>query len=158
MKDKIEGTHNPRIIAVEPSACPSLNEGKFKYDYGDTGKMTPLLKMYTLGYDFIPPAIHSGGLRYHGCSPIISELVAEGLMEAITFHQQEVFEAGVLFARTEGFAPAPESSHAIKCAAQEALKCKDTGEEKTILFNLSGHGHFDMASYDKYFSGELTNE
>ncbi|MBP2030512.1 tryptophan synthase beta chain [Methanohalophilus levihalophilus] len=158
IKDKIEGKHDPRIIAVEPSACPTLNEGKFEYDYGDTGKMTPLLKMYTLGYDFIPPAIHAGGLRYHGCAPTVSELVAEKLMEATSYHQQEVFEAGVTFARTEGFAPAPESTHAIKCAIDEARKCKETGEEKTILFNLSGHGHFDMASYDKYFSGELTNE
>lgn len=158
MKEKIDGTHDPRIIAVEPSACPTLNKGKFEYDYGDTGKMTPLLKMYTLGYDFIPPAIHAGGLRYHGCAPTVSALVSEGLMEATTYHQQEVFEAGVLFARTEGIAPAPESTHAIKCTIDEALKCKETGEEKTILFNLSGHGHFDMASYDKYFNGELSNE
>lgn len=158
MKEKIDGTQDPRIIAVEPSACPTLNKGKYEYDYGDTGKMTPLLKMYSLGYDFVPPAIHAGGLRYHGCAPTVSALVAEGLMEATTYHQQEVFEAGVLFARTEGIAPAPESTHAIKCAIDEALKCKVTGEEKTILFNLSGHGHFDMTSYDKYFNGELSNE
>ncbi len=158
IKDKLEGTKDPRVIAVEPSACPTLCDGELRYDYGDMAKLTPLLKMYTLGYDFIPPAIHAGGLRYHGCSPIISKLVADGLMEATTFHQVEVFEAGVMFARSEGIAPAPESSHAIKCAIDEALKCKETGEEKTILFNLSGHGHFDMASYDKYFSGGLSND
>ncbi|WP_440953627.1 TrpB-like pyridoxal phosphate-dependent enzyme [Methanococcoides sp. FTZ1] len=158
MKDKIEGTHDPRIIAVEPSACPTLNDGKFEYDYGDMAKLTPLIKMYSLGYDFIPPAIHAGGLRYHGCSPIISQLVADGLMDATTYHQVEVFEAGVMFARSEGIPPAPESTHAIKCAIDEALKCKQTGEEKTILFCLSGHGHFDMFSYDRYFSGELSND
>ncbi|MEL4305384.1 TrpB-like pyridoxal phosphate-dependent enzyme [Methanococcoides sp. LMO-2] len=158
MKDKIEGTHDPRIIAVEPSACPTLNDGKFEYDYGDMAKLTPLIKMYSLGYDFIPPAIHAGGLRYHGCSPIISQLVADGLMDATTYHQVEVFEAGVMFARSEGIPPAPESTHAIKCAIDEALKCKQTGKEKTILFCLSGHGHFDMYSYDKYFSGELSND
>jgi tryptophan synthase beta chain len=158
MKEKLEGKHDTRFIAIEPSACPTLTGGNFDYDYGDTGKMTPLLKMYTLGYEFIPPAIHAGGLRYHGCSPIISALVKEGLMEAKAYHQQEVFEAGILFARTEGFPPAPESNHAIRSAIDEALKCKETGEEKTILFNLSGHGHFDMASYDKYFSGEISND
>jgi tryptophan synthase beta chain len=114
--------------------------------------------MYTLGSEFIPPAIHAGGLRYHGASPIISKLVADGIMEATSYHQVEVFDAAVTFARSEGIAPAPESSHAIKCAIDEALKCKETGEEKTILFNLSGHGHFDMGSYDKYFSGELSND
>ncbi len=158
IKDKLSGTKDPRVIAVEPSACPTLCSGELRYDYGDMAKLTPLLKMYTLGYDFIPPAIHAGGLRYHGCSPIISKLVADGMMEATTYHQIEVFEAGVMFARSEGIAPAPESSHAIKCAIEEALKCKETGEEKTILFNLSGHGHFDMASYDKYFSGGLSND
>ncbi|MEA1984911.1 MAG: TrpB-like pyridoxal phosphate-dependent enzyme [Euryarchaeota archaeon] len=158
IKDKIDGKHDPTIIAVEPSACPTLNKGEYKYDYGDMAKLTPLLKMYTLGYDFIPPAIHAGGLRYHGCSPIISKLVTDGMMDATTYHQVEVFEAGVTFARSEGIAAAPESNHAIKCAIDEALKCKESGEEKTILFNLSGHGHFDMFSYDKYFKGELSNE
>ncbi|KGK97894.1 tryptophan synthase subunit beta [Methanococcoides methylutens] len=158
MRDKIEGTHDPRIIAVEPSACPTLCDGKFQYDYGDMAKLTPLLKMYSLGFDFIPPAIHAGGLRYHGCSPIISQLTADKLMEATSYHQVEVFEAGVMFARSEGIPPAPESTHAIKCAIDEALKCKQTGEEKTILFCLSGHGHFDMYSYDKYFSGQLSND
>ena len=143
---------------MEPSACPTLTSGNFEYDFGDMAQMTPLLKMYTLGSEFIPPAIHAGGLRYHVASPIISKLVADGLMEARSYHQVEVFDAAVAFARSEGIAPAPESSHAIKAAIDEALKCKETGEEKTILFNLSGHGHFDMASYDKYFSGELSND
>ncbi|OPY21850.1 MAG: Tryptophan synthase beta chain 1 [Methanomethylovorans sp. PtaU1.Bin093] len=158
IKDNIAGKTDTRIIAVEPSACPSLTEGKFDYDFGDMAQMTPLLKMYTLGSEFIPPAIHAGGLRYHGASPIVSKLVADGMMEARSYHQVEIFDAAVTFARSEGIAPAPESAHAIKCAIDEALKCKKTGEEKTILFNLSGHGHFDMASYDMYFSGKLTNE
>ena len=147
-----------QTCALPISACPSLTEGKFDYDFGDMAQMTPLLKMYTLGSEFIPPAIHAGGLRYHGASPIVSKLVADGMMEARSYHQVEIFDAAVTFARSEGIAPAPESAHAIKCAIDEALKCKKTGEEKTILFNLSGHGHFDMASYDMYFSGKLTNE
>ncbi|MDK2826113.1 MAG: tryptophan synthase beta chain [Methanolobus sp.] len=158
IRDNLAGKTNTRFIAVEPSACPTLTSGEFKYDFGDMAQMTPLLKMYTLGSEFIPPAIHAGGLRYHGASPIISKLVADGIMEATSYHQVEVFDAAVTFARSEGIAPAPESSHAIKCAIDEALKCKQTGEEKTILFNLSGHGHFDMGSYDKYFSGELSND
>ena len=158
IRDNIEGKTDTRIIAVEPSACPTLTEGKFEYDFGDMAQMTPLLKMFTLGSGFIPPAIHAGGLRYHGASPIVSKLVADKYMEARSYHQVEVFDAAVTFARSEGIAPAPESSHAIKAAVDEAIKCKQTGEEKTILFNLSGHGHFDMGSYDKYFSGELTNE
>lgn len=158
IKDNIAGKTDTRIIAVEPSACPSLTEGRFDYDFGDMAQMTPLLKMYTLGSEFIPPAIHAGGLRYHGASPIVSKLVADGMMEARSYHQVEIFDAAVTFARSEGIAPAPESAHAIKCAIDEALKCKETGEQKTILFNLSGHGHFDMASYDMYFSGKLTNE
>lgn len=158
IRDNLAGKTNTRFIAVEPSACPTLTAGEFKYDFGDMAKMTPLLKMYTLGSEFIPPAIHAGGLRYHGVSPIISKIVSEGLMEATTYHQIEIFDAAVTFARSEGIAPAPESAHAIKCAIDEALKCKKTGEEKTILFNLSGHGHFDMGSYDKYFSGELSND
>jgi len=158
IRDNIAGKTNTRIIAVEPSACPSLTSGKYDYDFGDMAQMTPLLKMYTLGSEFIPPAIHAGGLRYHGASPIVSKLVADGMMEATAYHQVEIFDAAVTFARSEGIAPAPESAHAIKCAIDEALKCKQTGEEKTILFNLSGHGHFDMASYDMYFSGKLSNE
>lgn len=155
IKDRLEGKSNPRVIAVEPSACPSLTEGEYRYDFGDTAEMTPLLKMYTLDHKYVPPAIHAGGLRYHGASPIISKLCAEGLIEAVSYDQYPVFDAAVQFARTEGIVPAPESSHAIRCAIDEALKCKQTGEEKTILFNLSGHGHFDMSSYDKYFNKEL---
>ncbi|MDG6243632.1 MAG: TrpB-like pyridoxal phosphate-dependent enzyme [Methanolobus sp.] len=158
IRDNIAGKTDTRIIAVEPSACPTLTSGQFRYDFGDMAQMTPLLKMYTLGSEFIPPAIHAGGLRYHGASPIVSKLVADGHMEATSYHQIEVFDAAVTFARSEGIAPAPESSHAIKCTIDEALKCKQTGEEKTIMFNLSGHGHFDMGSYDKYFSGELSND
>ncbi len=157
IKDKIDGK-DVEIIAVEPSACPTLTKGKFEYDFGDTAEMTPLLKMYTLGHAFIPPAIHAGGLRYHGESPIISNLYEDGLLSAEAYHQIEVFDAGVTFARSEGIVPAPESAHAIKSTIEHALKCKETGEEKTILFGLSGHGHFDMASYDKYFSKELSNE
>ncbi|HII92771.1 MAG TPA: TrpB-like pyridoxal phosphate-dependent enzyme [Methanosarcina sp.] len=155
IKDRLEGKRSPRVIAVEPSACPSLTEGEYRYDFGDTAEMTPLLKMYTLDHKYVPPAIHAGGLRYHGASPIISKLCAEGLIEAVSYDQYPVFDAAVQFARTEGIVPAPESSHAIRCAIDEALKCKQTGEEKTILFNLSGHGHFDMSSYDKYFNKEL---
>ena len=155
IKDKLEGKGTARVIAVEPSACPTLTEGEYRYDFGDTAEMTPLLKMYTLGHKHVPPAIHAGGLRYHGDSPIISKLCAEGLIEAVSYDQYPVFDAAVQFARTEGIVPAPESSHAIRCAIDEALKCKQTGEEKTILFNLSGHGHFDMTSYDKYFTQEL---
>ncbi|AKB75653.1 Tryptophan synthase beta chain 1 [Methanosarcina lacustris Z-7289] len=155
IKDKLEGKHNARVVAVEPSVCPSLTKGEYRYDFGDTAEMTPLLKMYTLGHKYMPPAIHAGGLRYHGDSPIISKLCAEGLIEAVSYDQYDVFDAAVQFARTEGIVPAPESAHAIRCAIDEALAAKQTGEEKTILFNLSGHGHFDMASYDKYFSREL---
>ncbi len=158
IKDKMERKHNPSVIAVEPSACPSLTKGKYEYDFGDMAEMTPLLKMYTLGHNFIPPAIHAGGLRYHGSSPIISRLLGDKLIDAVSYHQVEVFDAGVTFARSEGIIPAPESSHAIKCTVDEALKCKQSGEEKTILFNLSGHGHFDMTSYDKYFNKEIGNE
>ncbi|MDI9395851.1 MAG: TrpB-like pyridoxal phosphate-dependent enzyme [Euryarchaeota archaeon] len=155
IKDKLEGKHSARVVAVEPSACPSLTKGEYRYDFGDTAEMTPLLKMYTLGHRHVPPAIHAGGLRYHGASPIISKLFSEGLIEAVSYGQKEVFDAAVQFTRTEGIVPAPESSHAIRCAIDEALAAKETGEEKVILFNLSGHGHFDMTSYDKYFSGEL---
>ena len=155
IKDRIKGKRNARVIAVEPSACPTLTEGEYRYDFGDTAEMTPLLKMYTLGHKHVPPAIHAGGLRYHGASPIISKLCAEGLIEAVSYNQYPVFDAAVQFARTEGIVPAPESSHAIRCAIDEALKCNQKGEEKTILFNLSGHGYFDMSSYDMYFNKEL---
>ena len=158
VRDKMKDNRDIDIVAVEPTACPTLTGGDFRYDFGDTAEMTPLLKMYTLGHDFVPPPIHSGGLRYHGESPIISQLYADGIMRAVAYHQTEIFDAAKTFARTEGIVPAPESAHAIKCAIDMALECKKTGEEKSILFNFSGHGHFDMAAYDTYFSGEMTNE
>lgn len=158
VRDKMKDNKDIDIVAVEPTACPTLTGGDFRYDFGDTAEMTPLLKMYTLGHDFVPPPIHSGGLRYHGESPIISQLYADGIMRAVAYHQTEIFDAAKTFARTEGIVPAPESAHAIKCAIDMALECKKTGEEKSILFNFSGHGHFDMAAYDTYFSGEMTNE
>ena len=141
-----------RFIAVEPKACPTFTKGKFRYDYGDTGKVTPLFKMYTLGSSFIPPAIHAGGLRYHGDSPILSSLVKQGIVEAQAYHQREVFEAGVLFARTEGILPAPETNHAIKAVIEEAKKAS---KDDVIVFNFSGHGHFDLSAYDDYFQGKL---
>lgn len=155
LRDKLAGKE-VRLVAVEPSACPTLTKGVYAYDFGDTGKMTPILKMYTLGHDFIPPEIHSGGLRYHGASPIASRLLDLGLIEAISYDQVDTFEAAVTFAKTEGIVPAPESSHAIKAAIEEAKACEG-GETKTILFNLSGHGHFDMAAYDQYLGGKLVN-
>ncbi len=144
-----------RILAVEPTACPTLTRGMFAYDYGDSNKLTPLLPMHTLGHDFVPPGIHAGGLRYHGVSPIISQLLNDNLIEAVSYGQIEVFEAALLFAKTEGIIPAPEAAHAIKAAIDEANQCKKEGRQKTILFGLSGHGHFDMGAYDAYFSGEL---
>ena len=144
-----------RLVAVEPTSCPSLTKGEYAYDYGDASGFTPLMKMFTLGHDFMPPGIHAGGLRYHGASPLVSQLYHEGLIEAVAVPQLATFEAGVTFARAEGIVPAPESCHAIRGAIDEALRCKETGEAKTILFNLTGHGHFDMASYDRYFAGEL---
>lgn len=155
MADKIGGTLNARFIAAEPASCPSLTRGKFAYDFGDTGRTTPLIKMYTLGSGFIPSSSHSGGLRYHGMSPIISQLYHDGLMEARAYGQTSVFDAAVQFARTEGILPAPESSHAIRCAIDEALKCKESGEKKTILFGLSGTGYFDMTAYNAYNHGEM---
>jgi tryptophan synthase beta chain len=154
LEDKFKGT-KIRALAAEPSACPTLTKGVFAYDYGDTAKMAPIAKMYTLGHDFTPAGIHAGGLRYHGDSAIVSQLYHDGLIEAVAYGQKQVFDAGVLFARTEGIVPAPESSHAIKAAIEEALKAKEAGEEKVILFNLSGHGYFDMTSYDMYFSGSM---
>jgi tryptophan synthase beta chain len=144
-----------RLLAAEPSSCPTLTKGIFAYDWGDAVGHTPMMKMYTLGHDFVPPGIHAGGLRYHGDSVLVSQLCKDGLAEAVAIPQLETFEAGVLFARTECIVPAPESTHAIAAAVREARRCKETGEPRTILFNLSGHGHFDMASYDRYFRGEL---
>lgn len=146
-----------RCIAVEPSSCPTLTKGQFAYDFGDASGFTPLMKMYTLGHDFMPPGIHAGGLRYHGDSPLVSQLFHDGLIEALAVPQLATFEAGVQFARAEGIIPAPESCHAIRAAIDEALRCKATGESKTILFNLTGHGHFDMSSYERYFAGKLEN-
>jgi tryptophan synthase beta chain len=152
--DKASGK-DIRLVAVEPSSCPTLTRGHYVYDYGDSVGLTPLMLMYTLGHDFMPPSIHAGGLRYHGDSALVSQLCKEGVLEALAVPQVATFEAGVLFAKAQGIIPAPESSHAIYAAIEEARRCKESGEGKTILFTLSGHGHFDMGAYDKYFSGEL---
>lgn len=157
MGEKVRGEADYDIVAVEPMSCPSLTRGKFAYDFCDTGKVCPLAKMYTLGYDFIPAPNHAGGLRYHGMSPALSQLYDDGLMRAVTVPQTEVFEAAEQFARVEGILPAPESSHAIKVAIDEALKCKETGEEKTIVFGLTGTGYFDMMSYEKFHNGTMTD-
>ncbi len=157
MGEKLRGEADYRFIAVEPASCPSLTRGKFAYDFCDTGKVCPLQKMYTLGSGFIPSPNHAGGLRYHGMSGTLSQLYHDGLIEATSFEQTEVFEAAELFARVEGTLPAPESSHAIKAAIHEALKCKESGEEKTILFGLTGTGYFDMMAYQKFNDGEMTD-
>ncbi len=154
----LRGGPKPRIVAVESAACPSLTRGKYAYDFGDTGKMAPLTKMHTLGSSFTPPGFHAGGLRYHGMAPLVSHLKELGLMEAVAYHQTECFAAGVLFARHEGIVPAPEANHAVKGAIEEALRCKREGKSEVILFNLCGHGHFDMAAYTNYFSGNLKDE
>lgn len=154
MRDKINGK-DVRIVAVEPASCPTLTKGIFTYDFADVAKMTPLLYMYTLGHNFMPPSIHAGGLRYHGDSPILSQLRKDGLLDAVAYNQTEVFKAGELFAKTEGIVPAPETCHAIKGVIDEAIQAKEEGREKTILFCFSGHGHFDMASYDLYLSGKM---
>ena len=157
MAEKLQGKADYRFIAVEPASCPSLTRGKYAYDYCDTGKVCPLSKMYTLGSGFIPSANHAGGLRYHGMTSTLSELYAQGLMEARSVEQTAVFEAAERFARVEGILPAPESSHAIKVAIDEALECKRTGEEKTIVFGLTGTGYFDMMSYEKFHDGKMTD-
>ncbi len=157
MGEKIRGEKDYRFIAVEPSSCPSLSRGVYAYDYCDTGKVCPLAKMYTLGCDFIPAASHAGGLRYHGMSPVLSQLYDDGLMEVTSVKQTEVFEAAEYFARIEGILPAPESSHAIKVAIDEALKCKESGEQKTIVFGLTGTGYFDMMSYQKFHDGVMND-
>jgi len=154
----LRGGRKPRIVAVEPAACPSLTRGRYAYDFGDTGHMTPLTKMHTLGSAFTPPGFHAGGLRYHGMAPLVSHLKELGLIEASAYTQGECFAAGVLFARHEGIVPAPEANHAVKGAIEEALRCKREGRAETILFNLCGHGHFDMSAYQKYFAGELKDE
>lgn len=156
LEDKLKkGKNNLRAIAVEPSSCPTLTQGKYEYDFGDTAGLTPLMKMYTLGHDFMPPSIHAGGLRYHGSSPLVSKLYNEKIIEARAYSQDEIFPAAIAFAKNQGIIPAPESSHAIKAVFDEALKCKETGESKTILFSLSGHGHFDMSAYQDFLAGKL---
>lgn len=155
LADKLTKGHKVRAVAVEPASCPKLTRGQFRYDFGDTLGMTPLLPMYTLGHDFMPPSIHAGGLRYHGASVLCSQLLKDGIMEAVALQQLECFEAGILFARTEGIVPAPEANHAIAQAIREAQQAKEAGESKTILFNLCGHGHFDMQAYEDYFAGKL---
>jgi tryptophan synthase beta chain len=158
MRDKLTGAHEKtRFIAVEPASCPSLTRGKFEYDFCDTGKITPMAKMYTLGAEFIPSANHAGGLRYHGMSPLISKLYHDGFMDAVSYEQTQVFEAAVEFARLETILPAPESAHAIRCAMDEAIKCRESGEEKVILFGLTGTGYFDMTAYASYFDGTMTD-
>ena len=153
--DKLKDGKDIRFVAAEPTSCPTLTKGLYAYDFGDTVGLTPLLKMYTLGHNFVPPKIHAGGLRYHGDAPVLCLLVKKGVVEAVAYRQNAVFEAAVTFARTEGIVPAPETAHAIKAVIDEALKCKETGQERTIVFNFSGHGHFDMSAYDQYFSGKL---
>ncbi len=146
-----------RFVAVEPTSCPTLTKGVYAYDFGDTAQMTPLMLMYTLGHDFVPPGIHAGGLRYHADSPLVSQLHKEGIVEAVAYTQNPVFQAAVTFAQVEGIIPAPESAHAVKAAFDEALRCKEEGKEEVIVFNLSGHGHFDMAAYDSYLAGDLVD-
>ncbi|OYT55036.1 MAG: TrpB-like pyridoxal phosphate-dependent enzyme [Candidatus Altiarchaeales archaeon ex4484_2] len=156
VEDKLTGKKpDTKVIACEPMACPTLTKGMYAYDFGDTAKMAPIVKMYTLGHDFVPPPIHAGGLRYHGNAPLLCKLVNEGVIGAQAYHQNEVFEAASLFSKTEGFLVAPETAHCVKATIDEALRCKETGEERVIFFNNSGHGHFDLASYDAYHQGKL---
>jgi tryptophan synthase beta chain len=155
---QLRGGRKRRVIAVEPAACPTLTKGKYAYDFGDTAHLTPLVKMHTLGSTFIPPGFHAGGLRYHGMAPLVSHVAELGLIEARSYHQVACFEAGVEFARCEGIVPAPEATHAVRCAIDEALRCKREGKSETILFNMSGHGHFDMGAYISYFEGKLVDQ
>lgn len=155
---QLRGGKKTRIIAVEPAACPSLTRGKYAYDFGDTGHLTPLVKMHTLGSTFMPPGFHAGGLRYHGMAPLVSHIKELGLLEARAYQQTTCFDAGVFFARAEGIVPAPEANHAVKAAIDEAIKCKEQGVGRTILFNLCGHGHFDMQAYTDYFAGKLVDQ
>jgi len=152
---QLRGGKKVRVVAVEPAACPSLTRGRYAYDFGDTGHLTPLVKMHTLGSTFTPPGFHAGGLRYHGMAPLVSHCKELGLLEAVAYHQKECFAAGVQFARVEGILPAPEANHAVKGAIDEALRCKKEGKAQTILFNLCGHGHFDMQAYMDYHAGKL---
>ena len=157
LREKMAGRINPTIRCVEPAACPSLTKGEYRYDFGDAMGMTPLVKMHTLGHDFVPDPIHAGGLRYHGMAPLVSHLYELGMVEAEAIHQNECFEAALKFARTEGIVPAPEPAHAIAAAIREANRCKETGEEKVILTALCGHGHFDLSSYESFLAGELVD-
>jgi tryptophan synthase beta chain len=157
IRENLVNGRGTRIVAVEPSSCPTLTKGRYVYDFGDTAGTTPMMKMYTLGHSFVPSGIHAGGLRYHGDSPIVSALVHEGLVEARAYPQNPTFEAGVMFARAEGIIPAPEVNHAIKATVDLALEAREAGEEKVILFNLCGHGHFDLAAYEAYLAGELVD-
>jgi tryptophan synthase beta chain len=157
MRDRLQGKTNTRFVAVEPASCPSLTRGKYAYDFCDTGRICPLAKMYTLGCDYIPAPNHAGGLRYHGMNTTLSELHDQGILDAVSYRQTDVFSAAVEFARVECILPAPESSHAIRAAIDEAMKCKETGEEKTIVFGLTGTGYFDLAGYAKYNDGDLSN-
>ena len=157
LREKLAGNMNPIIRCVEPSACPTLTKGEYRYDFGDTAGLTPLMKMHTLGHNFIPEPIHAGGLRYHGMSPLVSHIYELGLVEAIAIPQKECFEAGVLFAKSEGIVPAPEPTHAIAAAVREAIACRESGEEKTILTALCGHGHLDLPAYEKYLSGDMVD-
>ncbi len=157
LQDKLEGKGSARLVAAEPASCPTLTKGVYAFDFGDTAKLTPIVKMYTLGHDFVPEGIHAGGLRYHGAAPLVSQLLGEGLIEAQAFPQLAVFASSITFAKAEGILPAPESAHAIHCAIVEAKKADEEGKERTILFNLSGHGFFDMAAYEDYLSGKLAD-
>jgi tryptophan synthase beta chain len=157
LKDRLQGRSKTRFLAVEPEACPSITRGKYTYDFGDTGEMTPLVKMHTLGHRFVPAGIHAGGLRYHGMAPLVSALVDNGFIDAVAYPQRTVFDAAVQFARTEGTIPAPESAHAIRAVIDEAVKARERGESPVILFNLSGHGLLDLAAYDSYFAGTMSD-
>ncbi len=153
--EQLRGGKGVDIVAAEPAACPTLTKGIYAYDFGDTAQLTPLTKMYTLGHDFVPSGIHAGGLRYHGDAPLLSQLYNEGFIRARAYHQNDIFQSALIFSKSEGIIPAPESAHAVKCAIEEAHKADEEGKVKTILFNLSGHGFFDLAAYDDYHSGNL---
>ncbi len=156
VKDKLDGK-DIRLVGVEPTACPTMTRGEFRYDFGDTAQKTPLVKMHTLGHGFVPPPVHAGGLRYHGMAPLISFLIDHKVIEPVAYHQNEVFEAALTFARTEGIIPAPETAHAIKSLIDEATRCREQNSEEVLVLNFSGHGHFDLAAYDLYLSGQLTD-
>jgi tryptophan synthase beta chain len=155
---QLRGGRRVRVVAVEPAACPSLTRGRYAYDFGDTAHLTPLTKMHTLGSTFTPPGFHAGGLRYHGMAPLVSHVKELGLVEAVAYDQTRCFAAGIEFARAEGIVPAPEANHAVRAAIDEALRCREEGVSRAILFNLCGHGHFDMQAYADYLTGKLTDQ